>query len=103
MLLRLVLGVEINTDNSTSEIDPLDRLKTLDGSTWLNDLVINDYGELLIKACPDVFVFSSYFSTSFYNKKRLFHGEQINNCIDERIGCNIRFHNIFELLLKLKF
>ena len=61
---------EINTDNSTSEIDPLDRLKTLDGSTWLNDLVINDYGELLIKACPDVFVFSSYFSTSFYNQKK---------------------------------
>ena len=69
-----VISIEIEDENegddSSTEIDPLDRLITLDGSTWLNDLVVNDYGELLMKECPDVFVFSSHFSTSFYSQKK---------------------------------
>ena len=63
---------DMKKSDSMSSTESLDKWKTLDGSSWLKDDVVNDYGDLLMKECPDVFVFSSFFSASFYIHNRSF-------------------------------
>ena len=43
---------------------------SLNGKAWINDVVIDKYGELIMQQYPDVYIFSSLFSQGFLRMKR---------------------------------
>ena len=72
-VIEVVDNEETETiDISRNDSEYIARLNTLDGSTWLNDYVVNYYGELLMKENSDIMVFSSFFSASFFAQKKPF-------------------------------
>ncbi|XP_044525457.1 sentrin-specific protease 5 [Gracilinanus agilis] len=58
-----------NEDFSNRHMLDMDDLATLDGQNWLNDQVINMYGELIMDAVPDkVHFFNSFFHRQLVTK-----------------------------------
>ena len=47
-----------------------DPYHSLNGTNWLDDEVINQYCNLIMKKHPDVFIFSTFFSQTFFTDKR---------------------------------
>ena len=45
-------------------------LKSLLGETWVNDEVVNGFGDLLMKKYRGIFIFSTYFCHFFFTLKR---------------------------------
>ena len=66
-----------------------DPYSTLNGKEWLNDLVINKYGELIMQRNQDVFIFSSFFSELFLRQKRPYVDcnkfNKTNNMFEKRL------------------
>ena len=54
---------EKETINSTD-------LNLLDGNNWLNDVIINEYTNMLTTRFSDIFIFSTYFTQSFFTFDR---------------------------------
>ena len=59
--------VKIETSKVTEEYQTQDPYESLEGDNWLNDSVINAYGNLVQESIDDIFVFSSFFYITLQN------------------------------------
>ena len=53
-----------NRDNSEATSD----LDLLNGNNWLNDVIINKYMDMLMNQFTDIFIFSTFFSQSYFTR-----------------------------------
>ena len=71
-------------------------LEPLSGSNWLNDIIINEYNSLLMNKFTDVFVFSTYFSQSFFTLNRDYENLKGYTKSKDIFECRIVFFPLLE-------
>ena len=69
----------------------------LEGTNWLDDIIINEYCSLLMQKFSDIFVYSTYFSQSFFTLNRDYENVKRYSKSTDIFKCRIVMFPLLEL------